>query len=260
MKKLFAILLILVVSFGFKAKADEGMWLLPLIEKLNMGKMTALGLKLSADDIYSINKACVKDAIVIFGGGCTAEIVSPQGLVLTNHHCGYGSIQAHSSVDHDYLRDGFWAKTKEEELPNPNLSVTFLIRIEDVTTQVLANVKQGMSETDRTAAINEARQTIEKKAAEGNNYRAQVGSFYGGNYFYLLVYERYTDVRLVGAPPSSIGKFGFDTDNWEWPRHTGDFSVFRVYSAPDGKPAAYAKENIPLKPKHYLPVSKKIKI
>jgi hypothetical protein len=259
MKKLFAILLILVVSFGFKAKADEGMWLLPLIEKLNMGKMTALGLKLSAEDIYSINKACVKDAIVIFGGGCTAEIVSPQGLVLTNHHCGYGSIQAHSSVDHDYLRDGFWAKTKEEELPNPNLSVTFLIRIEDVTTQVLANVKQGMSETDRTAAINEARQGIEKKAAEGNNYRAQVGSFYGGNYFYLLVYERYTDVRLVGTPPSSIGKFGFDTDNWEWPRHTGDFSVFRVYSAPDGKPAAYAKENIPLKPKHYLPVSIKDK-
>lgn len=259
MKKLFAILLILVVSFGFKAKADEGMWLLPLIEKLNMGKMTALGLKLSAEDIYSINKACVKDAIVIFGGGCTAEIVSPQGLVLTNHHCGYGSIQAHSSVDHDYLRDGFWAKTKEEELPNPNLSVTFLIRIEDVTSQVLANVKQGMSETDRTAAINEARQGIEKKAAEGNNYRAQVGSFYGGNYFYLLVYERYTDVRLVGAPPSSIGKFGFDTDNWEWPRHTGDFSVFRVYSAPDGKPAAYAKENIPLKPKHYLPVSIKDK-
>jgi hypothetical protein len=255
MKKLFAILLILVVSFGFKAKADEGMWLLPLIEKLNMGKMTSLGLKLSAEDIYSINKVCVKDAIVIFGGGCTAEIVSSQGLVLTNHHCGYGSIQAHSSVDHDYLRDGFWAKTKEEELPNPNLSVTFLIRIEDVTGQVLANVKQGMSETERTAAINEVRQTIEKKAAEGNNYRTQVGSFYGGNYFYLLVYERYTDVRLVGTPPQSIGKFGSDTDNWEWPRHTGDFSVFRVYSAPDGKPAPYAKENIPLKPKHYLPVS-----
>jgi hypothetical protein len=255
MKKLFAILLILVVSFGFKVKADEGMWLLPLIEKLNMGKMTALGLKLSAEDIYSINKVCVKDAIVIFGGGCTAEIVSSQGLVLTNHHCGYGSIQAHSSVDHDYLRDGFWAKTKEEELPNPNLSVTFLIRIEDVSSQVLANVKQGMSETERTAAINESRQSIEKKATEGNNYRAQVGSFYGGNYFYLLVYERYTDVRLVGTPPQSIGKFGSDTDNWEWPRHTGDFSVFRVYSGPDGKPAPYAKENIPLKPKHFLPVS-----
>ena len=255
MKKSFALLLILVLSFGFKAKADEGMWLLPLIEKLNIGKMTELGLKLSAEDIYSLNKVCVKDAVVIFGGGCTAEIVSSQGLVLTNHHCGYGSIQAHSSVDHDYLRDGFWAMSKEEELPNPNLSVTFLIRIEDVTSQVLANIKQGTSETDRTAAVSEARQAIEKKAAEGNNYRTQVGSFYGGNYFYLLVYERYNDVRLVGAPPSSIGKFGFDTDNWEWPRHTGDFSVFRVYSGPDGKPAPYAKENIPLKPKHYLPVS-----
>jgi hypothetical protein len=255
MKKLFAILVILVLSFGFKAKADEGMWLLPLIEKLNIGKMTELGLKLSAEDIYSLNKVCVKDAVVIFGGGCTAEIVSPQGLILTNHHCGYGSIQAHSSVEHDYLRDGFWAMSKEEELPNPNLSVTFLIRIEDVTDQVLANVKPGMSETERSTAVNEARQAIEKKAVEGNNYRVQIGSFYGGNYFYLLVYERYTDVRLVGAPPSSIGKFGSDTDNWEWPRHTGDFSVFRVYSGPDGKPAPYSKDNIPLKPKHFLPVS-----
>jgi hypothetical protein len=255
MKKLFAILIILLLGGEFKAKADEGMWLLPLLEKLNMGKMTQLGLKLSAEDIYSINKVCVKDAVVIFGGGCTAEIVSSQGLLLTNHHCGYGSIQAHSSVEHDYLRDGFWAMTKSEELPNPNLSVTFLIRIEDVTSQVLANVKDGMSESDRTAAISEARLSIEKKASEGNNYRTQVGSFYGGNYFYLLVYERYTDIRLVGTPPQSIGKFGSDTDNWEWPRHTGDFSVFRVYSGPDGKPAPYAKENIPLKPKHYLPVS-----
>jgi hypothetical protein len=255
MKRLFVLFLTLVLSFGFKAKADEGMWLLPLIEKLNMGKMTELGLKLSAEDIYSINKVCVKDAIVIFGGGCTGEVVSSQGLILTNHHCGYGSIQAHSSVDHDYLQDGFWAMSKEEELPNPNLAVTFLVRIEDVTSQVLANVKQGMSEADRTAAVTDARQAIEKKATEGNNYRAQVGSFYGGNYFYLLIYERYTDVRLVGAPPSSIGKFGFDTDNWEWPRHTGDFSVFRVYSGPDGKPAAYSKDNVPLKPKHYLPVS-----
>ncbi len=255
MKKLFALLLALVLSIGFKARADEGMWLLPLIEKLNMGKMTELGLKLSAEDIYSLNKVSVKDAIVIFGGGCTGEIVSSQGLILTNHHCGYGSIQAHSSIEHDYLQDGFWAMSKEEELPNPNLAVTFLIRIEDVTSQVLANVKQGISEADRTVAVNDARQAIEKKATEGNSYRAQVGSFYGGNYFYLLVYERYTDVRLVGAPPSSIGKFGFDTDNWEWPRQTGDFSVFRVYSGPDGKPADYSKGNIPLKPKHYLPIS-----
>jgi len=257
MKKLFAILLILILTFGIKVKADEGMWLLPLIEKLNMGKMTALGLKLSAEDIYSLNKASLKDAVVIFGGGCTGEIVSSQGLILTNHHCGYGSIQAHSSVEHDYLRDGFWAMTKEEELPNPNLSVTFLQRIEDVTGQVLANVKEGMSETDRAAAINEARQAIEKKATEGNAYRAQVGSFYGGNYFYLLIYERFTDVRLVGAPPQSIGKFGSDTDNWEWPRHTVDFSVFRVYTAPDGKPASFSKDNIPMKPKRYLNVSLK---
>src|SRR5512133_348890 len=257
MKKILSLLFIIMISAGFRARADEGMWLLPLIEKLNVGKMTELGLKLSAEDIYSVNKACLKDAIVIFGGGCTGEIVSSQGLILTNHHCGYGSIQAHSSVDHDYLRDGFWAKTKEEELSNPNLSVTFLIRIEDVTSQVLANVKKGMSETDRTAAVTDARQAIEKKATEGNSYRAQVGSFYGGNYFYLLVYERYTDVRLVGAPPSSIGKFGSDTDNWEWPRHTVDFSVFRVYTAPDGKPATYSKENIPLKPKRYLSVSLK---
>jgi hypothetical protein len=255
MKKLLTILMALILTCGFRVKADEGMWLLPLIEKLNMGKMTELGLKLSAEDIYSINHVSLKDAIVIFGGGCTGEIVSPQGLILTNHHCGYGSIQAHSSVEHDYLRDGFWAMTKEEELPNPNLSVTFLISIEDVTSQVLAKVNQGMSETDRTAAVNEARKSLEKKATEGNNYRAVVASFYGGNYFYLLVYERYNDVRLVGAPPSSLGKFGSDTDNWEWPRHTIDFSVFRVYSAPDGKPAAYSKDNVPLKPKKYLPIS-----
>jgi hypothetical protein len=257
MKKILSVLLIIFFSFGFKAKADEGMWLLPLIEKLNIGTMTQLGLKLSAEDIYSLNKACLKDAVVIFGGGCTAEIVSSQGLILTNHHCGYSSIQSHSSVDHDYLKDGFWAKTKEDELPNQGLSVTFLVRIEDVTDQVLVNVKPGMSETDRNAAISDARSAVEKKASEGNNYRNSVSSFYGGNNFYLLVYERYNDVRLVGAPPSSIGKFGDDTDNWEWPRHTGDFSVFRVYSAPDGKPASYSKDNVPLKPKYWLPVSLK---
>ena len=257
MKKLFAISFIFLFSIGFRAKADEGMWLLPLIEKLNMGRMTQMGLKLSSEDIYSLNKACLKDAIVIFGGGCTGEIVSSQGLILTNHHCGYGSIQSHSTVEHDYLRDGFWAKTKDEELPNPNLSVTFLVRIEDVTSQVLADVKEGMSETERNAAISDARQKIEKSASEGNNYKNMVSSFYGGNYFYLLVYDKYNDVRFVGAPPSSIGKFGADTDNWEWPRHTGDFSVFRVYTGPDGKPASYSKDNIPLKPKYYLPVSLK---
>ncbi len=255
MKKTLSVLFIVLVCFGYKARADEGMWLLPLIEKLNIGKMTQLGLKLSAEDIYSLNKASLKDAVISFGGGCTGEIVSSQGLILTNHHCGYSSIQSHSSTEHDYLQDGFWAKTREEELPNPGLSVTFLLSIQDVTDQVLANVKPGMSETDRTAAVNQARLVIEKKASEGNNYRIQVSSFYGGNNFYLIVSERYNDVRLVGAPPSSIGKFGFDTDNWEWPRHTGDFSVFRVYSSPDGKPAAYSKDNIPLKPKKWLTVS-----
>ena len=257
MKKIFTILVIIICIAGLKAKADEGMWLLPLIEKMNMGKMTELGLKLSADDIYSLNKACLKDAVVIFGGGCTGEIVSSQGLILTNHHCGYGSIQSHSTVEHDYLLDGFWAKSKSEELPTPNLTVTFLIKIEDVTSQVLADVKEGMSETERGAAVNDARQRIEKNATTGEGYKAIVGSFYGGNYFYLMVYEKYNDVRLVGAPPSSIGKFGSDTDNWEWPRHTGDFSVFRVYSGPDGKPANYSKDNIPLKPKNYLNVSLK---
>lgn len=255
MKRIISVLFILVIGFGLKVKADEGMWLLPLIEKLNMGRMTELGLKLSAEDIYSLNKASLKDAIVIFGGGCTGEIVSPEGLLLTNHHCGYGAIQAHSTVDHDYLQNGFWAMSKEEELPNPRLSVTFLISIEDVTSQVLANIKDGMTETDRTNAVNDARQAIQKKATEGTDYNASVASFYGGNYFYLLVYQRFNDVRLVGAPPSSIGKFGFDTDNWEWPRHTGDFSVFRVYMGPNGKPAPYSKENIPLKPKYFLPVS-----
>jgi hypothetical protein len=255
MKKLLSILFIFILSLGSKALADEGMWLLPLIEKLNMGKMTELGLKLSAEDIYSLNRNSLKDAVVIFGRGCTGEIVSSQGLLLTNHHCGYGAIQSHSSVDHDYLKDGYWAKTKEDELPNQGTSVTFLIRIEDVTSQVLADVKPGMNEADRNNTIDNASEAVMSKALQGTNYSAQVTSFYGGNYFYLLVYERYNDVRLVGAPPSSIGKFGFDTDNWEWPRHTGDFSVFRVYTGPDGKSAPYSKKNIPLKPKHYLPVS-----
>jgi hypothetical protein len=256
MKKISSVLIIFIITFGYRTRADEGMWLLPLIEKLNIGKMTELGLRLSAEDIYSLNKACLKDAVVSIGG-CTAEIVSSQGLMLTNHHCGYGSIQSHSTVEHDYLKDGFWAKTKEEELPNPRMSANFLIRIDDVTSQVLANVKPGMNESDRNKAIGEARAAIENEAIQGTGYNAQVSSFYGGNYFYLLKFERYTDVRLVGAPPSSIGKFGFDTDNWEWPRHTGDFSVFRVYSGPDGKPAPYSKNNIPLKPKRWLSVSVK---
>lgn len=255
MKRLVSILIALIVSMNMSLKADEGMWLLPLLEQLNMGRMTELGLELSADDIYSINQSSIKDAIVIFGGGCTAEIVSSEGLLLTNHHCGYGRIQSHSSVEHDYLKNGFWAMSKQEELPNPGLSVTFLVRIEDVTDRVLNKVTADMSESERSETVNSVRDEIANEATDGNHYNASVSTFFGGNNYYLLVYERYNDVRLVGAPPSSIGKYGHDSDNWEWPRHTGDFSVFRVYMSPDGSPAGYSEDNIPLRPKHHLPVS-----
>lgn len=255
MRKSFIVLLTLLSALSVKVRADEGMWLLPLLDKLNIGTMTEMGLKLSAEDIYSVNKACVKDAVVIFGGGCTGEIVSPEGLLLTNHHCGYGSIQSHSSVEHDYLADGFWARTREEELPNPGLSVLFLNRIEDVTTRVLGKVTPSMTEQQRAEAINAERSKIVAEAVKNTKSKAQVTSFYGGNYFYLLVYDVYSDVRLVGAPPSALGKYGNDADNWMWPRHTCDFSMFRVYMSPDGQPAEYSKDNVPLKPKHYLPVS-----
>jgi len=255
MKRLITLLFAIVIGLNAQLKADEGMWLLPLLEQLNIGTMTEMGLQLTAEDIYSINQASIKDAIVIFGGGCTGEIVSSKGLLFTNHHCGYGSIQSHSSVEHDYLKDGFWAKSLEEELPNPGLSVRFLVSIKDVSKDVLKDVKDDMSEEERGALIRSARTAIADAATEGTHYRATVSSFFGGNNYYLLVYEIYNDVRFVGAPPSSIGKYGHDTDNWEWPRHTGDFSIFRVYMSPDGKPAEYSEDNIPLKPKYHLPVS-----
>jgi len=255
MRKLFAIIIILITFAGSRAKADEGMWILPLLEKLNIGTMTEMGLKLTAEDIYSLNQASLKDAIVIFGGGCTAEIVSAEGLLLTNHHCGYGQIQNHSTVEHDYLNNGFWAMTRAEELPNPGLSVSFLVRIEDMTARMLAKVTPAMTEAERREALMAENAVITAEATKGNHYRAQVSPFYGGNQYFLLVYEIYSDVRLVGTPPNSIGKYGHDTDNWMWPRHTGDFSVFRVYMGPDGKPAQYSADNVPLKPKHYLPIS-----
>lgn len=255
MRKLLAIIVILVTFSASQARADEGMWLLPLIEKLNIGTMTEMGLKLTAEDLYSINQASVKDAIVIFGGGCTAEIVSPHGLLLTNHHCGYGQIQNHSTVEHDYLNNGFWAMSKEEELPNPGLSVTFLVRIEDVTSRVLGKVNPDMTEAARREAIQAESAAITSEATKGTHYNARVSSFYSGNQYFLLIYEVFSDVRLVGTPPNSIGKYGHDSDNWMWPRHTCDFSVFRVYMGPDGKPAQYSRDNVPLKPKHYLPVS-----
>src|SRR6056297_1188724 len=194
MKRLFSILIAFIFTVNMSVKADEGMWLLPLLEQLNMGEMTELGLELSAEEIYSLNQPSVKDAIVIFGGGCTAEIVSSEGLLLTNHHCGYGQIQSHSSVEHDYLKDGFWAMSKQDELPNPGLSVTFLVRIEDVTDRVLRNVTAGMSESERSETINSVRGEIADEASNGNHYNASVNSFFGGNNYYLLVYERYNDV------------------------------------------------------------------
>ena len=252
-------LLILVAGFflmfGTIAKADEGMWLLPLLKQLNIDAMQQKGFKLTAEDIYNVNNSSIKDAIIIFGRGCTGEIVSEQGLILTNHHCGYGAIQQHSTPEHDYLADGFWASTLQDEIPTPGLTASFLVRIEDVTEKVNATLNADMSEGDRNKAIADAGRKIVKEATDGTGYKARVQSFFGGNQFFLLVYEEFADVRMVGAPPSSIGKFGADTDNWMWPRHTGDFSVFRVYANKDNKPAAYSAENVPYKPKHHLPVS-----
>ncbi len=244
-----------LLAFNMSLKADEGMWIPMLIDRLNYEDMQKRGLKLTPEEIYSINQSSLKDAIVIFGRGCTGEIISDQGLLLTNHHCGYGQIQAHSAVEHDYLKDGFWAMSLEEELPNQGLTVQFLIRIEDVTQAVNSRLTADMTEEERIKEINAAGDELIKKATDGTHYNASLRSFFGGNEFYLFVYEMYKDVRLVGAPPSAIGKFGGDTDNWMWPRHTGDFSMFRVYTGPDGKPAEYSKDNIPLKPKHHLPVS-----
>lgn len=257
MKKFSSIIIGFLLVFSLHLKADEGMWLLPLIEKLNIEKMQSMGLKLTAEQIYSINNSSLKDAIVRFGGGCTGEIISDKGLLLTNHHCGYGVIQRHSSVENDYLTDGFWAKSLEEEIPSPGLTVTFLLSIEDVTERIVSQLSDNMTEAERMNKIRGLIRTIESEVKTEDSQLARVHAYYGGNQFYLIVYEIFRDVRFVGAPPSSIGKFGADTDNWMWPRQTGDFAIFRVYTGPDGKPADYSPENIPLKPKHYLPVSNK---
>ncbi|MCX4358022.1 MAG: S46 family peptidase [Rikenellaceae bacterium] len=253
-KRLFAALLL---SFAWvsTALADEGMWLLPYIQKLNIADMKAKGLKLEAEDIYSANGSSLKDAIVIFGGGCTGEVVSDQGLVFTNHHCGYGAIQQHSTVEHDYLKDGFWAASFAEELPTPGLQVTFIRHIEDVTDRVLAKVNDGMSAEKRAETIKKNIDKITSKLKLGAFETAQVQEMLGGNQYILFVKQVFTDIRMVGAPPSSIGKFGGDTDNWMWPRHTGDFSIFRIYADKDNNPAAYSPDNVPYKPAKWLPVS-----
>jgi hypothetical protein len=228
-----------------------------LLKQLNESDMQKNGLKLSAEDIYSINKSSLKDAVVHFNGGCTAEIISDKGLLLTNHHCGFGMIQAHSSVQNDLLTNGFWAMNQSQELTNPGLTVTFIVRMEDVTAKVLAKVTDNMSNAEREQKIAEAIATIQKEAVKGSEYGAYIRPFYYGNEYYMFITETFRDIRLVGAPPSSIGKFGGDTDNWVWPRHTGDFSIFRIYANKDNKPADYSADNVPYKPKHHLPISLK---
>lgn len=260
-KKLTTLLVGLLLMMPATLQADEGMWLLSLLGK-NYADMQKAGFKLTPEEIYSVNRSCIKDAIVGLGNEgspfwhfCTGEIISDQGLISTNHHCGYGKLQEHSTVEHDYLRDGFWAYSKDQELPNPGLTASILVRMEDVTDRVLRNLSDDMSEADRNAAIAKISKEISDEAVKGTIYEATVKPMFNGNQFFLFVHIIYKDVRLVGAPPSSMGKFGGDTDNWSWPRHTCDFSMFRIYTAPDGTPAAYSKNNVPLRPAHHLPVS-----
>ena len=257
MRKKTHLLCIALMMLVMGARADEGMWLPYSINGQNLADMQRLGCKLTAEQIFSFNQPSLKDAIVQFGGGCTGELISPEGLLLTNHHCGLGQVQAHSSVEHDYLQDGFWARSKAEELPNEGLTVSFLAYIEDVTTAILKGVTDDMSEADRAAKISEngKKLTLERKGKR--DVEVEIVPFYHGNQYILFEYDVYRDVRLVACPPWGIGKFGADTDNWTWPRHKGDFCIFRVYTAPDGSPAKYSKDNVPMKSKHFLPISLK---
>ncbi|HEX4876768.1 MAG TPA: S46 family peptidase, partial [Chitinophagaceae bacterium] len=252
----FKSIMIACLVFVFSAaRADEGMWLPQLLAQLNEKQMKAMGMKISAADIYNINKGSLKDAIVSFGGFCTGEVISSQGLVLTNHHCGFDAIQNHSTLDNNYIRDGFWARSLGEEIPNPGLFVTFIIRIDDVSKQVLNGVSKNMDEKERQSIIDkniaELRKNVKKESFQDSFIRA----FFDGNQYFLFVTETYKDVRLVGAPPSSVGNFGKDTDNWMWPRHTGDFSMFRIYAGKDNKPADYSLDNVPYIPKRSLSIS-----
>lgn len=238
------------------SKADEGMWLPSLISQ-RINDMQEKGFKLSAEDIYSINQASLKDAVMLFGSGCTGELVSDEGLLFTNHHCGYSAIQKLSSVEHDYLKDGFWAMNRSQELPAAGLTVSFLERMEDVTAQVLAGYKDSMTEAERTELVSRNSKAITQKATqEGKGLKANVEALYYGNQYFLFVFRVYSDIRFVGAPPSSIGKFGGDTDNWMWPRHTGDFSIFRIYADKNNEPAAYSENNVPYVPKKSFRISR----
>ncbi|HEV7622136.1 MAG TPA: S46 family peptidase, partial [Flavisolibacter sp.] len=247
----------LTISLFFKAAADEGMWLPLLLGQQVYADMVKKGLKLSKDQLYSINKASVKDAIVIFGGGCTGELVSPQGLIFTNHHCGYSVIAGASTVDHNYLRDGFYARNGGEEIPGGSLSVQFLLRIEDVTKEVNDSLN-GLKGEERAARQSSLLAAINRRMSDtSNSVETRISPLFKGNQFLAFVYQVYRDVRLVGAPPEALGKFGGDTDNWEWPRHTADYSIFRVYATKEGKPSRFSNSNVPLKPKWFLPVSLK---
>lgn len=258
MKKTALLILFAILLSFSPVKADEGMWLLPLIEKLNMKKMSELGFKLSAKDIYDINNASLKDAIVHFGGGCTAEIISAEGLVLTNHHCGYSAIQKLSTVENDFLQNGFWAMNRQEELPADGLSVTFLESFTDVTSQIEKAIKKAKTPEEKEKAMAAITKELTEKAKGKNEFvSAVVSSMYGGNSYYLIVSKTFNDIRFVGAPPSSIGKFGADTDNWMWPRHTGDFSLFRVYANENNEPASYSANNKPYRAKKHLTISLK---
>ena len=255
MKKLF-LTTIAIILFSSIVRADEGMWIPALLQR-NEAEMQAMGMKITADDIYSINHSSMKDAVVLFGGGCTGEIVSDQGLLLTNHHCGYGWIQRHSTVEHDYLTDGFWAMTMEEELPCPGLTVTMLKNMVDVTDKVLEGVTDQTTDEERAQLVKENIKKLVEETEKTTEYKVTVESFYQGNQYFLMYNEIFKDIRMVGAPPSNIGKFGGDTDNWVWPRHTGDFSIFRVYVDKDGKPAEYSEENVPYKPDYHFTISLK---
>ena len=249
-----SLLAFLLLAFSV-AKADEGMWLPQLLAQLNEKQMKSMGMKISAADIYNINKGSLKDAIVSFGGFCTGEVISSKGLVLTNHHCGFDAIQNHSTIQNNYIRDGFWARNNAEEIPNPGLFVTFIIRIDDVTKQVLNGVTRNMDEKERQSAIDKNIAELRKNVKKENYQDSFIRAFFDGNQYFLFVTETYKDVRLVGAPPSSVGNFGKDTDNWMWPRHTGDFSMFRIYAGKDNKPAEYSVDNVPYVPKRSLSIS-----
>lgn len=258
MKKICLLVLSALVFSFSSLRADEGMWLLPLLEKLNGKKMSELGCKLKAKEIYNINNSSLKDAVVHFGAGCTGEIISEEGLVLTNHHCGYSAIQKLSSVEHDYLQDGYWAMNRGQEMPAPGLTVTFLESFTDVTAEVNAVTASAATPREKKAALESLAETLKKKMYGDTKYiDAQISSMYAGNSYYLIITKTFNDIRFVGAPPSSVGKFGADTDNWMWPRHTGDFSMFRVYADKDNNPAAYSPDNQPYKPKKHLTISLK---